>query len=71
MSTEMQISSRQVPVVIAPNLFVEMKSKRKREKGDETEFVINSRKWRFMKLYDVLWRFMSSEEHDGNCHKMW
>ena len=42
-----------------------VKSKRGREEGDGTEFVINCRKvsydtlWHFMTLYDVLWRFMT------------
>ena len=57
-------------------VFIPAKSKRGREEGDGTENVINCRdvcrklSWHFMTTYDVLWRFMSMEQRDGNCHKM-
>ena len=52
------------------------KPKRGQEEGDRTENVINCcdvcRKlsWHFMTTYDDLWRFMSMEQRDGNCHRM-
>ena len=52
------------------------KSKRGREEGDGTENVINCRdvcrksSWQLMTTYDDLWRFMSVEQRDRNCHKM-
>ena len=50
------------------------KSKRGREEGDGTENVINCRKLSqvVVTFYDefFLWRFMSREQRDGNCHKM-
>ena len=34
-----------------------------------SSWFVNARKM-FLTFYDDLWRFMSSEQRDGNCHKM-